>query len=138
MRISARKVDLIKKRFVEEGFEAILGGPQGRRPSFVRKADGEVRLAALSGGAPPKGHAQWSLRLLGDRAVEPDYIDSVSHETVRRVLEQRDQAVATGRVGEVRTDRVATLRRVATYPETSGNFTRIGRKSSAWNSFHDR
>ena len=88
LRISARKVDRVKKRFVEEGLEAALCGRQGRRPSYVRKADGEfeARLVALSCGAPPKGHAQWSLRLLADRAVALDYIDSVSHETVRRVL----------------------------------------------------
>ena len=90
LRISQRKVDRVKKRFVEEGLEAALGGRQGRRPSYLRKADGEfeARLVALSCGAPPKGRAQWSLRLLADRAVELDYIDSVSHETVRRVLKK--------------------------------------------------
>ena len=40
LRISARKVDRVKKRFVEEGMEAALGR-QGRGPSYVRKADGE-------------------------------------------------------------------------------------------------
>ena len=43
---------------------------------------------ALSCGEPPAGHAQWSLRLLADQAVELGYIDSVSHETVRRVLKK--------------------------------------------------
>jgi transposase len=90
LRISLRKVDRVKKRFVEEGLEAALGGRQGRRPHYVRKADGEfeARLVALSCSKPPKGHAQWSLRLLADRAVELDYIDKVSHETVRRVLKK--------------------------------------------------
>ena len=90
LRISARTVDRVKKRFVEEGTEAALGGRQGRRPTYVRKADGEfeARLVALSCGAPPEGHAQWSLRLLADRAVELGYIDTVSHETVRRVLKK--------------------------------------------------
>ena len=90
LRISLRKVDRVKKRFVEEGLEAALGGRQGRRPRYVRKADGEfeARLVALSCSQPPKGHAQWSLRLLADRAVELDYIDSVSYETVRRVLKK--------------------------------------------------
>ena len=41
LRISARKVDRVKKRFVEEGMEAAVGGRQGRRSSYVRKADGE-------------------------------------------------------------------------------------------------
>ena len=90
LRISARTVDRVKRRFVEEGMEAALGGRQGRRPTYVRKADGEfeARLVALSCGAPPEGHAQWSLRLLADRVVELGYIDTVSHETVRRVLKK--------------------------------------------------
>lgn len=90
LRISLRKVDRVKKRFVEEGLEAALGGRQGRRPRYERKADGEfeARLIALSCSKPPKGHAQWSLRLLADKVVELEYIDSVSYETVRRVLKK--------------------------------------------------
>ena len=90
LRISARKVDRVKRRFVEEGLEAALGGRQGRRPSYQRKADGEfeAHLVALSCSEPPEGHSQWSLRLLADRIVELGHIDSVSHETVRRVLKK--------------------------------------------------
>jgi len=90
LRISARRVDRVKKRFVEDGLEAALGKWQGRRAKYLRKADGdfEARLVALSCGDPPEGHAKWSLRLLADRAVELGYIDSVSHETVRRVLKK--------------------------------------------------
>ena len=90
LQVSARKVDRVKKRCVEEGVEAAVSGRQGRRPSYERKADGdfEARLVALSCSQPPAGHARWSLRLLADRAVELDYIDSVSHETVRRVLKK--------------------------------------------------
>ena len=92
LRISLRRVDRVKKRFVEVGLEAALGGRQGRRPTYRRKADGafEARLIALSCGDPPAGHAQWSLRLLADRVVELGYIDSVSHETVRRVLKKNE------------------------------------------------
>ena len=91
LRISMRRVDRVKKRFVEAGLEAALGGRQGRRATYLRKADGEfeAHLVALSCGDPPAGHGQWSLRLLADRAVELGYIDSVSHETVRRVLKKR-------------------------------------------------
>ena len=90
LRISARTVDRVRKRFVEEGLDAALGGRQGRRAKYLRKADGEfeARLVALSCGDPPDGRAQWSLRLLADRAVELGYIESVSHETVRRVLKK--------------------------------------------------
>ena len=92
LRISTRKVERVKRRFAEEGMEAALGGRQGRRPSssYRRKADGEfeAHLVAPSCGDPPQGRAQWSLRLLADRAVELGHVDSVSHETVRRVLKK--------------------------------------------------
>ena len=90
LRISARRVDRVKKRFVEDGLEAALGGRQGHRATYLRRAGGEfeARLVALSCTDPPEGYAQWSLRLLADRAVQLGYIDSVSHETVRRVLKK--------------------------------------------------
>jgi transposase len=89
LRISLRKIDRVKKRFVDEGLDAALGRKPSQR-NYERKADGEfeARLVALSCGEPPKGFARWSLRLLADRAVELGYIDSVSHETVRRVLKK--------------------------------------------------
>ena len=89
LRISMRKIDRVKKRFVEEGLEAALGNRPSQRV-YASKADGEfeAHLVALSCGDPPKGFARWSLRLLADRAVELEYIDSVSYETVRRVLKK--------------------------------------------------
>jgi Homeodomain-like domain len=89
LRISMRKVDRAKKRFVEEGLETALGSRQGQRV-HERKADGdfEAHLVALSCSKPPQGFARWSLRLLADRVVELQYIDSVSHETIRRVLKK--------------------------------------------------
>ena len=101
LRISLRRVDRVKKRFVEVGLEAALGGRQGRRPTYRRKADGafEARLIAVSCGDPPAGHAQWSLRLLADRVVELGYIDSVSHETVRRVLKKTNSNLGSASGG---------------------------------------
>ncbi len=89
LKVSMRTLDRVKKRFVEEGLEILLNGrPSQRR--YLRKADGdlEARLVALSCSEPPKGYSQWSLRLLADRAVELEYIDSISYETVRRVLKK--------------------------------------------------
>jgi len=89
LRISMRKIDRVKKRFVEEGLDAALGRQQSQR-IYERKADGELEahLVAMSCGEPPEGFARWSLRLLADRAVELEYADSLSHETVRRVLKK--------------------------------------------------
>ena len=46
-----------------------------------------------------KGYARWSLRLLADKAAELNYIDSVSHETVRRVLKKTSSNHGSGNVG---------------------------------------
>jgi hypothetical protein len=89
LKISMRKIDRVKRRFVEEGLETALGSRQGQRV-HERKEDGdfEAHLVALSCSKPPQGFARWSLRLLADRAVELQYIDSVSYETIRRVLKK--------------------------------------------------
>ena len=95
-----KKIDRVKKRFVEEGFDIALNGRRGERV-YARKADGdfEAHLIALSCSEPPEGFARWSLRLLADRVVELNYIDSISHETVRHVLKKRNKAMETARMG---------------------------------------
>jgi len=94
LHISMRKIDRVKKRFVMESLEVALGGRKGDRV-YVKKADGdfEAHLVALSCGKPPKGFTRWSLRLLADRVVELNYIDNVSHETVRRVLKKTNSSL---------------------------------------------
>jgi hypothetical protein len=82
-------IDRVKQRFVEEGFEACLE----RKPMSKvkeKKADGEVEahLIALSCSKAPKGFSRWSLRLLAERMVEMEYVENISHETVRRVLKK--------------------------------------------------
>lgn len=86
---SMRKIDRVKKRFIEEGLDVALHGRKGSR-IYVKKADGdfEAHLIALSCSEPPEGFARWSLRLLADKVVELDYIGSISHEAVRRVLKK--------------------------------------------------
>lgn len=100
LRISLRKIDRVKRRFVEGGLGVALDG-QPREREYVRKADGEfeAHLVALSCSAPPAGHSRWSLRLLADRVVELQYIDQVSHETIRRLLKKRNQTVAPPMLG---------------------------------------
>ena len=87
--VSERKVDRIKKKFVLEGLDLTLNR-QAAKCEYDLKIDGrlEAQLLALSCSAPPEGQARWSLRLLADRLVELEYIDSVSHETVRRTLKK--------------------------------------------------
>ena len=100
LQISMKKIDRVKKRFVEEGFDIALNGRKGERV-YAKKADWdfEAHLVALSCSEPPEGFARWSLRLLADRVVELNYIDSISHETVRRVLKKRNKALEAVRMG---------------------------------------
>ena len=96
LNISMRKIDRLKKRFVEEGFDAALDRKKGTR-IYAKKTDGdfEAHLIALSCSEPPDGFVRWSLRLLADKVVELQYIDNISHESVRRILKKRNQTVAT-------------------------------------------
>ncbi len=89
LNISMKKIDRVKKRFVEEGFDYAFDKRKANRV-YTKKADGdfEAHLVALSCSDPPEGFPRWSLRLLADKAVELNYIDSISHEAVRRILKK--------------------------------------------------
>ena len=100
LNISMKKIDRVKKRFVEEGFDYALDRRQGNRV-YARKTDGdfEAHLVALSCSEPPEGFARWSLRLLADKVVELDYIDTISHEAVRRILKKTKSNLGDKRDG---------------------------------------
>lgn len=100
LQISMRKIDRIKKSFVEEGLEVTLNGTKGQRV-YAKKADGdfEAHLVALSCSEPPEGFSRWTLRLLSDKVVELAYIDKISHETIRRVLKKTKLSPGANKVG---------------------------------------
>ena len=83
-------VSNIHRRFVEQGLEAALNRKKRERPPRERKLDGEseARLIALSCGSAPEGRNRWTLRLLADKAVELEIVDTISYETVRRTLKK--------------------------------------------------
>ncbi len=89
LKVGMRTVDRVKKKFIEEGFESCLD----RRPTsriYARKTDGDVeaKLVTLCCSEPSKGFAKWSLRLLADKMVELNYVESISHVTVRSMLKK--------------------------------------------------
>jgi transposase len=89
-----RTVERVRQRFVERGLEPALGRKPQDRPSRERKFDGaaEARLIALACSPPPDGRACWTMKLLADRLVELEVFDSVSDETVRRVLKKTNSS----------------------------------------------
>ncbi len=89
LKVGMRTIDRIKKQFIEEGIEAVIE----RRPTtrvYDIKADGdmEAKLVTLCCSEPPKGFSKWSLRMLADKMVELNYVESISHVTVRSVLKK--------------------------------------------------
>jgi transposase len=89
LKVGMRTIDRVKKRFIEEGFEAVLERRATSRV-YEKKVDGDVeaRLVTLCCSEPPKGYAKWSLRLLADKMVELKYAESISHVTVRSILKK--------------------------------------------------
>jgi len=82
----------VRRRFVEEGLDAALNPRPGGHRRRKLDGDGEAHLIALVCSEPPQGHERWTLRLLAGRMVELQYVDSVSHETVRQTLKKTNSS----------------------------------------------
>lgn len=87
-------VERVRKQFVEEGLDDALV-PKPSLRVFERKLDGqaEAHLIALACGAPPEGRSRWTLRLLSDRLVALEHVESISYETVRRTLKKTNSSL---------------------------------------------
>lgn len=83
-------VENVRQRLVEAGFQATLDGRSRAAPPVEKLLDGdqEAQIIAMRLGSPPKGFANWSLRLLARKVVELELVDSISHETIRRTLKK--------------------------------------------------
>src|SRR5271166_6356246 len=84
-----RTVEFLRERLVTEGFDTALNGkPKSRVRGKALDGEQEAKIIALRLGQPPKGFANWSLRLLAEQAVALEIVESVSHETLRRTLKK--------------------------------------------------
>ena len=85
-----KTVENVRKRLVEQGFEVALNGAQRQHSPTPKTLTGEqeAQVIAMRLGNPPKGYANWSLRLLARKVVELGIVESVSHETVRQTLKK--------------------------------------------------
>ena len=94
LQIGGATVERVHRRCVEEGIEAALG----RREQLNRRqkkldGSGEAHLIALACGEPPEGRAGWTLKLLADRLVEREIVQSISRETVRQTLKKTNSSL---------------------------------------------
>jgi transposase len=133
--VSVATVERVRQRFVEQGLEAALVRKKQARPSRERKLDGaaEARLVALACSSPPDGRARWTMRLLADKLVELEVVDSVSDETVRRTLKKTRSSRGRRSSGASRPRRMpSSWRRWRTcWRSTTGPGTRSGRWSAS-------
>lgn len=90
LEVNQRTVERLRQRFVEQGLDAALGRKKQDRPSRPQTLDGkaEARLIAVACSQPPQGRARWTLRLLADKLVALEIVDTVSTETIRRTLKK--------------------------------------------------
>jgi transposase len=93
--ISIPTIQRVRRRFVEEGLAAALN--EKSRPGARPKFRGRQRAAvtALACSEPPEGHARWSLRLLADKLVELEHVDSISHKTVGEILKKTNLSLTS-------------------------------------------
>ncbi len=93
--VSTSMVARTRQRCVEEGVEAALRDrPRpGQKPKLTDRQ--AAHIIAIACSEAPEGHDHWTLRLLAGQAVELEYADSCSHETIRQLLKKHSQTLAT-------------------------------------------
>ena len=98
--VGMRTVERVRQRCVEEGVSAALERRrQKNRRKPVLDGEGEARLVAVVCGSAPEGQARWTLRLLADRLVELEVVESISRETVSKVLKKMDLSPGRANAG---------------------------------------
>jgi transposase len=88
LHVGRSTVERVRQRFVEGNLERAL--TDAPRPGAKRKLDGkqEALLIATACSAPPAGRKEWTMQLLADRMVTLQQVDTLSDETVRRILKK--------------------------------------------------
>jgi transposase len=96
-----RTVFSIRQRFVEQGFEAALMRKPRERPSREPLLDGEkqARLVQIACSEPPAGRARWTLKLLSERLVELEVVETISEPTVMRALKKTNFSLTDAPAG---------------------------------------
>ena len=82
----------LRERFVVSGFQEALDGKKRAEPPTEKLLNGkeEAKIIATRLGPPPKGYANWTLRLLARKVIKLEIVDQISYETVRRTLKQME------------------------------------------------
>jgi hypothetical protein len=111
LHLSVRSLETVRKRFVEEGLEAVLSRKKQCRPSVVKMFDGEkeAKLIALACGPVPEGRTHWTMELLANQVVVLKIVEHCSAETVRRTLQKTTSSRGVRRCGAFLPGKVPSL-----------------------------
>ncbi|MFK8162072.1 MAG: transposase [Lewinella sp.] len=82
------------ERFIDQGIDLIYDRPRSGRPS-VLTGEAKAKITALACSDPGPGRSQWSLRLLAERAVELEYVESISHNEVGKILKKMNLSLTS-------------------------------------------
>ena len=89
MNVSRRNVEMVRERCVMEGLEQAVDRKKRIRERSRRlDGEGEAQLIQLACSEAPEGQARWTVRLLADRLVELEVVESISKECVRQALKK--------------------------------------------------
>jgi len=102
--MQTRSIELIRKRFVEDSLEVVLKGKPRPYKEPVFTGDIEAKLIALRCSTPPQGYNKWTLSLLSEQMVSLEYVESISHESVRQILKKRFKALEGETLGNTRSN----------------------------------
>ena len=79
----------VRQQYAAHGLDATLHRkkPTGRQ---YRKLDGkqEAQLVAIACSPPPEGRARWTMKLMAEKLVELEMVDSIDPATVCRTLKK--------------------------------------------------
>lgn len=91
LHISDKTVHRIRKECVENGIESALNRkPHSEKKPRKIQGTEEAHLIALCCSSPPEGRCKWTLKLLADKLISLEIVDSVSPQTVGRVMQKNE------------------------------------------------
>jgi len=91
--VTRKTVNDAKQAFIaSDNISAFLQRKKREAPPVEPKITGEVEahIIALACSSVPVGYAKWGVRLLADKCVELNYIDSISFKSIQRVLKKHN------------------------------------------------
>lgn len=86
--IARNTIRTVRFRYVQEGIESAIN--EHPRSGAPKKFSGrqKAKITAIACSEPPGGRSRWTLRLIADKVVELEMVNSISHQTVKRVLKK--------------------------------------------------